>query len=113
MKNFDLPTINSRNTFNRLMFTLPSRSSYLLTGATIVMQIRAEVGAKAVDTYSTIPNGHITIVGEYSFEIEEHVVYISPDIYYYDILIIFDNGKRKAWIGGKWMIDQIITFAKQ
>lgn len=111
MKNFDLPTINSRNTFNRLMFTLPSRSSYLLTGATIVMQIRSDYGTKAVANYSSDKtDGHIHIINANSFEIEPHTVLLPPDIYSYDIVIIFADGRKKTYIGGTWMIDRIISY---
>ena len=71
--------------------------------ARIMLQLRTTPDGNAVATME-LPH-----IDDYSFEIRPFVVKYHPEVYYYDILILFLDGREKTYIGGTWTINQVIT----
>lgn len=69
----------------------------------VTMQLRTSPEGAAVATYE-LPH-----IDEYSYEIKPFVVKIAPETYEYDILISYLDGREKTYIGGKWIIEPVIT----
>ena len=109
LQNYDFDDAEHGKGYDQITFDLPQEDAYLLTDAKIYMQLRKKPGKSIAAEFSTI-NGLIVITGNYSFVFEEiNHIEIDPDTYWYDILIIFQSGRRDKPIGGTWKIGPSIT----
>jgi len=104
--NFD-PALKG-NTYDAVIFTLPSETDMDLTGASIYMQLRKSFIDVVVCEYSTV-NGKLAIISPYVFSFLDQIVNLEVGTYQYDILIIFADGRRETYIGGQWVINPVNT----
>ena len=110
MQNYNLPTINEGNTFPGVAFELPNLAIYDLTQAKVILAIGKGVKAAIVATLSSEGVAPaIEITGAYTFEIKEGDLDIVAGTYNYDILIVFQSGLQKTFIGGHLQIDPVYS----
>lgn len=109
IQNYNLPTQNSLNTFNGVNFTLPTGDSFDLTGSFIKIDfVTPSTSTKPLLTMTTL-NGKITINSLYEFSIAEQKILLPKGTYYWDCKIRFADGREKTYIGGNWIIEDVIT----
>lgn len=108
MQNYNLPTVPTNNTFNGVKFTLPEQDAFNLTGAKITLQVRTQPDWTISETMS-LENEKILRETDYRFVIAPQIINLKPGTYKYDILIEFQDGRKKTYIGGQWIIEPVIT----
>ena len=108
---YDFEDAKYGNSYDAVTFNLPEEAVFSLTGAKIYMQLRKRPGENVAAEFST-ENDKMAINGEYSFQFLAQTIEIVADTYYYDILIVFLDGRRETYIGGKWTIHPTITRKK-
>jgi len=96
-------------TFSGVRFTLPTNVLYDLTGASIRINFVKNPNNSTVSLVMSNINSKIDIVEPYSFDIVEQKITLRPDTYYWDCKITFSDGRIKNYIGGQWVICDIIT----
>jgi len=111
MQNYDFEDAKYGNTYDPVTISLAADPPLSLTGAEIYMQLRKKPGDIIAAEFST-ENKKIVIVDETTFEFAEQIIDVAPDSYVYDILIVFENGRRETYIGGKWVIQPTTTRKK-
>ena len=109
--NYDFDPVRQGTTFERVTFDFPVEDIYFLTGAGIFMQLRKTTGGICVAEFST-ENSKLKILSDYCFCFEEQIINIPADTYWYDILIVYPDGRRDIPIGGKWQILNSVTHKK-
>lgn len=108
IQNYDFEDAIHGNTYEGVVFTLPEGEKFLLDGASIYMQVRKKTGGNLIAEFST-QNNKMEILSDYSFSFKSQVIDLVADTYYYDILIVFADGRCETYIGGKWVIQAVIT----
>jgi hypothetical protein len=111
IQNYNFPIAKFGNTFDAIAFTLPEEPLYSLTEAKIYMQLRKKPGDNCMAEFST-ENEKIQVISPSVFRFMEQVIEVLPDTYYYDILIVFADGRRETYIGGQWTILTTVTRKK-
>jgi hypothetical protein len=106
--NYDFDPVRQGTTYERVTFELPQEDICLLTGASIFMQLRKSAGGICLAEFST-ENSKIKILSAYAFCFEEQIINLAPDSYWYDILILFPDGRREIPLGGRWQILPSVT----
>lgn len=109
---YNIPDHVKGDTFEGVQFNVTVNGSALnLTGATIKMQLKpnANPGTTATLTLDTTDGITITDAVNGQFEIDQQVIDIAADCYYYDIQITLSGGSVKTYIKGNWNITQDIT----
>lgn len=103
---YNLKTHKSGDTFDGVSFTITVNSSPLdLTGASIEMTVFSQGnGLKQVKKF-TVGNGlTITSPASGQFEIDEQVIDLTPNTYYYEIEFTLQDGSVKTYVCGEWRI---------
>jgi hypothetical protein len=108
IQNYDFANATHGNTYDQVTFNLPPESVFNLTGSKIYMQVRKMPTQTVAAEFST-ENDKMETVGLYTFRLKSQVITITPDSYLYDILIVFADGRRETYVGGKWTIGPVIT----
>jgi hypothetical protein len=82
-----------------------------LTGAIIRMQLRKSPGGTIYLNLTSVSNLGITITNGLNgaFKINEMILNLEPNVYLYDIEIIFPSGEVKTWISGQVTVINDIT----
>jgi hypothetical protein len=82
-----------------------------LTGAIIRMQLRKSPGGTIYLNLTSVSNLGITITSEPdgAFKINEMILNLEPNVYLYDIEIIFPSGEVKTWVSGQFTVTNDIT----
>ena len=106
--NFDFFDVFQGNSYDAVTFSFESFSEFSLIGSSIVMQLREKPGDEIIDEYST-DNLKLTILSEFVFQLPTQIIETKPGSYYYDILIIYSDGRQRTYIGGMWTIYAVIT----
>jgi hypothetical protein len=112
IQNYNFEDALYGNTYDAVVFNLPEEPAFSLDGAEIYMQLRRKPLQLVVAEFSSA-NLKIEIVSNYCFQLKTQVIEVTPDTYYYDILIVFADQRRETYIGGKWTIQSAITLKKQ
>jgi hypothetical protein len=108
MQNCNLPPLNHDNTFEGIQFVLPENALFDLSYATAKMQFRKSVGAP-VDLEFRPGMGTMVIEQPYTITIPPQKIELKPGIYLWDLKIRFQDGREKTYVGGKWIINPVIT----
>lgn len=108
IQNYDFDDAQQGADYFTVEFKLPEEDEFILTGASIYMQVRKKPGQQVAAEFST-RNELLEITGTYTFKFKEQPINIVADTYYYDILFIYFTGRRERLIGGKWTINPGIT----
>lgn len=105
---YNIQRQNTRSTFNGVKFLLPFDAEFDLTGA--VVRINFERKGKNITELSmSTTNGKISLELPYTIVLNEQKILLPAATYEWDCKIIFANGIEKTYIGGEWIIDDIIT----
>jgi len=96
------------NTYDGVVFILPSETGFLLTGASIYMQLRKSMVDVVAAEFSTA-NAKLSILSDYSFSFISQIINVEIGTYIYDILIVFADGRRETYIKGQFQILPLIT----
>lgn len=108
VQNYDFDDAIHGNTYESVIFNLPQEPGFNLSGSKIYMQLKKKPGQVVAAEFST-QNNKIELTGNYTFSFIAQVIEVIADTYFYDILIIFEDGRRKTYIGGKWTIQPAVT----
>ena len=108
VQSYNIPTHNSTTTFNGLIFTLPSDAEYDLTGASARIDF-IKKGAKPIALRMNTSNNTLQFILPYQIVIPETKINLINGTYEWDLRIIFSDGRHKIFIGGEWIIDDVIT----
>ena len=108
MQTYNFPDVIEGNSFYQIEFQLPEAEVYNLAGAKVFMQVRKKPGQIVAAEFSTV-NGKLIVVNNYRLKFPAQIITIPADSYYYDILFIYPDGRRRTLIGGKWTIQSITT----
>jgi hypothetical protein len=103
---YNFPTHTSGDTFEGVQFALTVNSTPAdLTSAIIDMTVTPTNSNTVTKTFSTT-TGEITLTTPASgiFTFNKQVVTLDPDVYKYDITIVFSDGSIKTYIKGIWKI---------
>jgi hypothetical protein len=111
VQNYNFDNARHGNIYEAVIFNLPQEHCFDLTGAKIYMQLRKKPDQLVIAEFSTI-NQKLQILSNYSFCFVTQIIEVFSDTYYYDILIVFADGRRETYIGGKWAILPVITHKK-
>ena len=111
VQNYDFDDGKYGNTYDAVIFTLNEDAANSLTGAKIYMQLRKRPGGNIAAEFST-ENDKMEINSEFMFSLKSQIIDVVADTYDYDILIVFADGTRGTYIGGKWTIHPSITYKK-
>ena len=110
--NYDILDQYKNDTFDGVGFTLQNEAEAPidLTGASIKIQFRHRSRGGAVVKEITNVDG-ITIENAANgmFKIDSFIIDWTPELYYYDVEIIFNDGTVKTYIQGKLKVIQDIT----
>jgi hypothetical protein len=110
MQNYNLPSVNTGNTFYGVRFVLPANPLYSLDGAKVKMMVKTKPDAQPVASFSSDDvDGKIVIIDDRTLEISQHEIALLPNNYQYDILFEFADGRKSTLIGGGWIINKVIT----
>jgi len=110
MQNYNLPDACTGNTFYGVKFILPPDAVYSLQGAKIKMALKAARGSEPAAVFSSEgEDAKLNIIDNRSFEIIKHDVDLKENVYKYDILFEFADGRKSTLIGGQWTINPVIT----
>lgn len=109
--NYDFDPVRQGTTYERVTFDFPQEDIYLLLNAGIFMQLRKTPGGISLAEFST-ENSRLKILSEYSFCFQEQIINVPADTYWYDILILYPDGRREIPLGGKWQILNSVTHKK-
>jgi len=112
VQNYDFPEALFGNTCEAIIFNLPEEPPFSLTDAKLYLQLRKRPELNVAAEFST-ENGEMEILSPFSFRFPAQIIEVTPDNYLYDILIVFGDGRRATYIGGKWVIGPAITRKKQ
>ena len=112
VQNYDFPDAMFGNTYEAIIFNLPEEPAFSLTGAKLYLQLRKRPELNVAAEFST-ENGKLEISSLYSFCFPAQIIEVTPDIYLYDILIVFSDERRETYIGGKWTIHPTVTRKRQ
>jgi hypothetical protein len=107
MQNYNLPTVNFDNTFEGVVFTLPTDAKYDLTLAVVKLQVRVASGTVLVKEFSSPAALLITLPHTITFPPTS--IEIPAGEYKWDLKIWFADGREKTYIGGTWKINSVIT----
>lgn len=107
MQNYNLPSVNQGNTFGGVEFQLPDEPQFNLLGASIKIQVRKTSSAAVVEEF--INPGQITIVLPATIRLNARVINIPGGVYKWDMKITFQDTREKTYIGGEWVINNVIT----
>lgn len=114
MVSYNFPNHKKGDTFNGIQFTINVNGSPLnLTGASIAMDLRLTPTGASVERFSTAVGEGITISTPKTagiFTLDTQIIDIAAGDYYYDIQITLANSTIKTYIGGRWIIEQDITY---
>jgi hypothetical protein len=111
IQNYDFDNAIQGNTYQGVIFNLPREEVFSLDGARIYMQLRKKPGQTLAAEFST-ENQKISILDKYSFSFTDQIIDVAADTYEYDILILFSDGRRETYIGGRWTIQPCVTHKK-
>lgn len=111
IQNYDFSDAKFGNTYDAVIFNLPEEPSFTLAAAKIYMQLRKKPELNVIAEFST-ENEKLQITAEYSFCFPAQIIEVVPDNYLYDILIVFADGRRETYIGGRWTILSTVTRKK-
>lgn len=116
MISYNLPRHKKGDTFDGILFTVTVNGNPVdLTGAIIEMDIRnpdTEVSVLRL-TSDIGEGGGITIDANPTlgkFSLDSMIINIPAEVYDYDIQITFTSGIIKTYVGGKWNIEQDVTY---
>lgn len=102
----ELPCHTSGDTFDGFEFTIQLDSIPIdLAGALISMSVSF---ANTVFLTLNSSNGGITITDATNgvFQVDEQIISLPPQNYFYEIKIVFYDGSIKTYVKGKWKILQ-------
>lgn len=103
---YNLSDHRSGDTFDGVDFTITVNAAPLdLTGATITMTIKKDTCKGPVAL--TLTNGSgltITDAANGQFEIDEQIISLPADTYYYEITFLLADSSVKTYISGYWTI---------
>jgi hypothetical protein len=111
IQNYNFLNAVNGNTYDQVTFNLPQELAFSLIGSKIYMQLRKQPSQNIFAEF-TSENQKIEIIGNYTFRLKSQIISITPDTYYYDILIVFADLRRETYVGGRWTIDPAITLLK-
>jgi len=104
MQNYNLPAVNRNNTFDGVVFVLPTNAVYDLTGAVIKLHVKIKPEQPIIKQFSDF---NITL--PHTIEFPAQVIKIPAGTYLWDLKIVFADGREKTYIGGNWIINPVIT----
>lgn len=103
---YNLSNHKSGDTFDGVDFTVTVNAAPLdLTGATITMTVKKD-SCKG-QTVLTLTNGSgltVTNAANGQFEIDEQIINLPADTYYYEITFTLADTSVKTYISGYWTI---------
>ena len=108
---YDFPEAKEGNSYYRVRFKFAQEDVYYLPGAKVYMQLRRKPGQLVVAELST-ENGKLEISGNYWLDFLNQIINLPSGIYYYDILFVFPDGRRRTYIEGKFPVKAVITTKK-
>lgn len=108
VQEYNIPRHNTKTTFSGVIFNLPAQLNYDLTGASARIDF-IKKGTKPVALRLKTSNNTLEISLQYSIVIPETYITLQPGVYKWDLKITFSDGRIKTYIGGEWIIDDVIT----
>lgn len=107
---YDLQNVYKGDTFDGVILELLLDGDPMdLTGATISMKVRAQSPTGTLVDTLTLANTRLTLLANILTIVPFLVTYAAGK-YYYDIEIVFSDGRVKSYIGGDWTILQDTTY---
>lgn len=107
IQTYNLPDCNSGNTFAGVTFILPTDEKYDLTDATVKIQIRKGSDSSVIKEFKSPTT--LLVELPHTIIFPEQLITIGAGTYFWDLKIVFADGRQKTYIGGQWKINPVIT----